>query len=210
MKIVVSYISSLFSVKKTINMINETSANGIHVDLMDGKYVGNLNFDENLFEVLKEAKLPLDVHAMVLDPENYLDKIIALKPDCVYIHAKTTKEIKTIFEKLRINGIKRGLAINPEEDITLYEELYSDVDRILVMSVNPGKGGQSFLENTPFKLEELSKLKEQYNFSIYVDGGINDDTIKFVSKYADGVVSGSFICKSEDYENQIEKLRLSL
>lgn len=210
MKIVVSYISSLYDYKKTINLIEKTSASGIHVDLMDGLYVGKLNFDDNLFATLRSVKLPLDVHMMVKEPEKYLSKTISLKPACIYVHPKTTKSINEIFEILKDNNIDKGIAINPEDNVEEYIELYKNVDRVLVMSVHPGKGGQKFLEETKKNLKQLKSLQEEYMFKIYVDGGINNETIKYVKDYADGVVSGSYICNSIDFEKQIEKLKLSL
>ena len=210
MKIVVSYISSLYDYKKTINLIEKTSASGIHVDLMDGLYVGKLNFDDNLFATLSNAKLPLDIHMMVKEPEKYLSKILLIKPACVYIHPKTTENINDIIENLKENNIEKGIAINPEDNVEDYIKLYKNVDRILVMSVHPGKGGQKYLEETEKKLKQLKYLQKEYTFKIYVDGGINNDTIKYVKEYADGVVSGSYICNSIDFEKQIENLKLSL
>ena len=180
MKVVVSYISSKLSVEETIKKIDNSTCDGIHADLMDGLYVKNKNTLPNLSNISK----PLDVHLMVNNPENYFDTLL----------------------KLTFNNIDSGIAINPNEEISSFEEYYPHIKRVLLMSVYPGCGGQSFIPSTKERLKELIKYKEKYNFEIYIDGGINDTTIKEVT-LADGVVSGSFICNSDDYNEQIKKLK---
>ena len=138
----------------------------------------------------------------------YLDKILLLYPDCVYIHPKTEPGALGILNELSYHEVKRGIAINPDENIKDFAHYIPYVDRVLLMSVVPGKGGQKFLEETERRLKELLSYKNENNFEIYIDGGINDKTIKKVLD-ADGVVSGSFICKSKDFEKQIEKLKKS-
>ena len=207
MKITVSYISSLYNAKKTIELINSTSADGIHVDLMDGIYAGKCNFDIlKLGEVLEGARKPIDIHMMVDKPSKYLDKILMLYPDCIYIHPKTEDGVIGILNTLSIHEVKRGIVISPDEKIEDFAHYFPYVDRVLLMSVIPGAGGQKFLESASKRLDELINLKENNNYEIYVDGGINDETITKVSK-ADGVISGSFICKSKDFESQIKKLK---
>lgn len=207
MKIVVSYLKSNYDKIKTIKLINETSADGIHVDLMDGIYAGVKNFDiDSLSELFIENKKPLDVHLMVNTPENIIDKIINLKPVCIYIHPSTDSDVITTFEKLRKNNIAVGIAINPDENINDFKKYFPFVNRVLLMSVVPGKGGQSFLEGTIEKLKTLKIFQKENDFEIYVDGGINAKTANYV-KDADGVVSGAFICMSDDFESQINKLR---
>lgn len=209
MKITVSYISSLYDIKKTIDLINETDADGLHVDLMDGVYAGTKNFDiDYLQEMLKDNAKRIDIHMMVDRPSKYLDKILLLYPDCVYIHPKTEPGALGILNELSYHEVKRGIAINPDENIKDFAHYIPYVDRVLLMSVVPGKGGQKFLEETEKRLKELLSYKNENNFEIYIDGGINDKTIKKVLD-ADGVVSGSFICKSKDFEKQIEKLKKS-
>lgn len=206
MKITVSYINSIYETKKTINLLNETSADAIHMDLMDGTYKGTKNFDINyLNNLVSDNKKALEIHMMVNNPTKYIDKLITLKPTCIYIHPKTEASILKLFHKLDEYGIKKGLAINPDEEITNFNHYYPYIDRILLMSVNPGKGGQKFIDKTEDKLKELIFLKKEYGFKIYVDGGINSDTIKKV-RLADGIIAGSFICTHKDFESQIEIL----
>ena len=208
MKITVSYINSLYDIKKTIDLINETDADGLHVDLMDGIYAGTKNFDiDYLQEMLKDNAKRIDIHMMVDRPSKYLDKILLLYPDCVYIHPKTEPGALGILNELSSYEVKRGIAINPDEKLEEFIHYFPYVDRVLLMSVMPGKGGQKFLEETENRLKELLSYKNKNNFEIYIDGGINDRTIKKVLD-ADGAVVGSFICKSKDFEKQIEKLRL--
>lgn len=210
MKITVSYINSLYDSKKTVDLINETSADAIHVDLMDGIYAGTKNFDINhLPEIFKDNRKPIDIHMMVNRPSGYLNDLLKLKPICIYIHPSTEPSAFGLLNELNNYGIKRGLVINPDEEIPSFSHYFPYVDRVLLMSVTPGKGGQKFLDNTKDRLKNLISLKKDNDFEIYVDGGINDETIKEVLN-ADGVISGSFICMNKDFENQIMKLKNSI
>lgn len=207
MKITVSYINSLYDSKKTVDLINETSADAIHVDLIDGIYAGTKNFDINhLPEIFKDNRKPIDIHMMVNRPSGYLNDLLKLKPICIYIHPSTEPSAFGLLNELNNYGIKRGLVINPDEKIPSFSHYFPYVDRVLLMSVVPGKGGQKFLDNTKDRLQELISFKKDNDFEIYVDGGINDETIKEVLN-ADGIISGSFICMNKDFENQIMKLK---
>lgn len=210
MKITVSYINSLYDSKKTVDLINETSADAIHVDLIDGIYAGTKNFDINhLPEIFKDNRKPIDIHMMVNRPSGYLNDLLKLKPICIYIHPSTEPSAFGLLNELNNYGIKRGLVINPDEKIPSFSHYFPYVDRVLLMSVVPGKGGQKFLDNTKDRLQELISFKKDNDFEIYVDGGINDETIKEVLN-ADGIISGSFICMNKDFENQIMKLKNSI
>lgn len=210
MKITVSYINSLYDSKKTVDLINETSADAIHVDLIDGIYAGTKNFDINhLPEIFKDNRKPIDIHMMVNRPSGYLNDLLKLKPTCIYIHPSTEPSAFGLLNELNNYGIKRGLVINPDEEIPSFSHYFPYVDRVLLMSVTPGKGGQKFLDNTKDRLQNLISFKKDNDFEIYVDGGINDETIKEVLN-ADGVISGSFICMNKDFENQIMKLKNSI
>ena len=202
MKILVSYISSKLNIDETIKKIDNSTCDGIHVDLMDGLYVKNKNTLPNLNNISK----PLDIHLMVNNPEKYFDILLKLKPVCIYIHPSTTNNPIHLFNYLKFNNIASGIAINPNEDISSFDKYFPYITRVLLMSVYPGLGGQEFIPSTKDRLKELIKYKEKYNFEIYIDGGINEETIKEVLK-ADGVVSGTFICQSDDYNKQINKLR---
>lgn len=210
MKITVSYINSLYDSKKTVDLINETSADAIHVDLIDGIYAGTKNFDINhLPEIFKDNRKPIDIHMMVNRPSGYLNDLLKLKPICIFIHPSTEPSAFGLLNELNNYGIKRGLVINPDEEIPSFSHYFPYIDRVLLMSVVPGKGGQKFLDNTKDRLQELISFKKDNDFEIYVDGGINDETIKEVLN-ADGVISGSYICMNKDFENQIMKLKNSI
>lgn len=207
MKINVSYISSKNDLKKTIKLIDASVADGIHVDLIDGMYTGEKNFDiDTLYTYFEDTKKDLDVHLMVNNPSNYFDSLFDINPKCIYIHPETSENLDDDLKKLKTFGIEKGIAINPSEDIECFEKYYPVVDRVLLMSVVPGKGGQKFLSKTKEKLEILAEYRKKYHFLIYVDGGINEDTIKEVD-LADGVISGSYICMSDNYSKQIIKLK---
>lgn len=195
MKIVVSYLNSSYSVKDTIDIINKTSAYGIHVDLMDGTYVGEKNFEiGDLAAFFKDNKKPLDFHLMVNNPSNYLEKIYELKPECIYIHPKTEKNPVNVLRSIKSKNILTGIAINPDEDVALYEEFFHIVNRVLLMSVYPGRGGQTFLKDTSNRLKILKGFQKKYHFEIFVDGGVNNKNLREILP-VDGAVVGSYICK---------------
>lgn len=206
MKIVVSYLSSLYDTRKTIELIDKTTADGIHADLMDGLYVPNKNFDiYELDSFYKDINKPIEFHLMVNNPSRYINILFKYNPTCVYIHPKTEKDPITLLKLLNSNNVIPGIAINPNEELFSYEELFPYIKRVLLMSVYPGMGGQTFLNETIIRLEKLKKYQEKYNFEIYVDGGINANTIKKVIG-ADGIISGSYICKSKNYQDKINEL----
>ncbi len=207
MKVVVSYINSRLSVKETIKLINESKADGVHVDLMDGVNVPNKNFDIDILpELFVDNTKPLDVHMMVNEPHIYLDKILSLNPDCIYIDPKTDVGIVGLLDKMAMFGIKKGIVINPDVSVDSFEDLYLHVNRVLLMSVVPGAGGQRFMKQTRERLLKLLEYQKKYHFEIFVDGGINDETVLEVRE-ADGVVSGSYICHKVNYDEAIASLK---
>lgn len=208
MKIAISYLKSQYDRKETIKRIESTTADYIHVDLMDGRFVEKDNMDlENLFSVLKETKKPLDIHLMSIEVLQYIQELKCLNLAYITFHLEAPLKTLEVIKKIKEMGSEVGLAIKPNTPITELEPYFEQVDLILVMSVEPGLGGQKFLESSLEKLKELKKYQEDYHFSISIDGGINDMTIKKVRPYVDMVVSGSFVCESNDYEAQIKKLR---
>ncbi len=205
MKISVSYLSSRFDKKTTLKKIVESKADYLHVDLMDGKYVDNKNFTIN--EVLNDLKsiyLPLDIHLMVNNPDKYLEKLGSLNAEFITFHPSTSKNPNKTIEKIKSLGINVGIAINPNEDIHLIDEYLDKIDLVLIMSVYPGKGGQEFI---PEVIEKLDYLKDK-NIIVAIDGGINNETIKLIEdKKIDIIVSGSYVCSSDDFDNQIANLK---
>jgi ribulose-phosphate 3-epimerase len=209
MKIVVSYISSLYDYEKTVELISKSNADAIHADLMDGVYVLQKNFQESdLHNYYKYASIPIEFHLMVQNPDKYLNNLYEFNPSCIYIHPKTTKSPIDTLQDITAHNIDAAIVINPDEQIQEYECFYPFVKRVLLMSVVPGKGGQKFLDETPYRLNKLLEYKKKYNFDIYIDGGINNETIKKVV-FADGCVSGSYVCNSLNYNYQINLLKSS-
>lgn len=208
MKVVVSYINSMFDKRKTIKLIDESIADGIHVDLMDGKYVANKNFEiTELPSLFASITKPLDIHLMTNNPSKNFTELFKLKPACIYIHPSTEENPIKALEDITSMNIDAGIVINPDEDTLGFEKYFPYVKRVLLMSVYPGKGGQEFLDSTLSRLKELNSYQEKYNFEIYIDGGINADTVKLV-RAADGVVSGSYVCNNQDFNKQISELKL--
>ncbi len=212
MKVAVSYISSKYNLKETIKKINISSADYIHMDIMDGKYVENKNFNRfTIKKILKLSKKKIDVHLMVNRPEKFLKffkKFHFVKN--IYFHPSSTKNSAKLIEKIKSMGISPGIVINPDENIEAFINLYKDIDRVLIMSVKPGSGGQKFINKTINKIEDLGLFmkKNKHIFDIAVDGGINDVTIKKLHNLkVDYVISGSYICKSDDYETMIMTLK---
>lgn len=208
MEISVSYLSSKYSKEKTISLIEKTNANYIHVDLMDGGFVLNKNFTiDEITKLLSKHVKPLDVHLMTFDPIIYIDELSKLKPEFITFHVEATKDIIKTIEKIKNYNIKIGLAIKPSTDLYELMPYLPLIDLVLIMSVEPGAGGQKFIMGSVSKLNELIKIRQDnnLNFKIEMDGGINKDTIKYVMDL-DIVVSGSYICMSENYQMQIDKL----
>ena len=212
MKVGVSFISSDYDLETTISKIDESSADYIHVDMMDGIFVENSNFTvQDLKKMFKNTKKKLDVHMMVCSPNKYV-KDFAKMPNVEYLtlHCESHRRPIDVINMIRHTPLKVGIAINPETKVSHIVPLLNHLDQVLVMSVKPGKGGQKFMEEILYKIETLKELREQngYHYVINVDGGINEETAKLVKEAgADMVVSGSYVCKSDDYNQRIESVR---
>lgn len=209
MEISVSYLKSKYSTAETINKISETDADYLHVDLMDGGFVPTKNFImEDILATLSNVSKPLDIHLMCFDPIIYIEKLALLKPAYITFHLEATKDIVKTIELIKRNNIKVGLSLRPDTDILELMPYLSLVDLVLIMSVNPGMGGQSFIPASTKRLQELLKIRNNnnLNFKIEMDGGINAETIQLV-KNLDIAVSGSFVCESIDFQEQINRLK---
>lgn len=204
----VSFLKSKDERKNTINKINASAADLIHVDLMDGVYVQNKNFEINeILNTLKDTTKLLDIHLMVREPFEYIKELIKLNVWAITFHLDATENPLEIIEYLKLNNIKVGIAINPNDDINVLNDYFDKIDYVLVMSVIPGEGGQKFMSDV---LEKIEYLKDK-KVLIGIDGGINHDTIKLLKGYKiDNIISGSFICMNDDYNRQIKILKDNL
>lgn len=207
MKISVSFITSNYNEIETIKRIEATNAEYIHIDLMDGKFVENKNYTfGEIVKFLHNSKKPLDVHLMVENPKRYVESFATLNTEYITFHYEAVKDPMTLIELIKSYGIKPGISIKPNTDVSKITRLLPYIDQVLVMSVEPGKGGQEFLEEVIQKIEQLSELKS--NYIINVDGGINNNNVSILSDLnVDQIVVGSYICKSNDYQKQIDSLR---
>ena len=210
MEISVSYLKSLYSKEKTIMNIEKTTADYIHVDLMDGGFVPEKNFEINsTIKLLKKHELPLDIHLIVFDPLIYINDLATLEPEYITFHIEATKDIVKTIESIRRNNIKVGISIKPETNIMEIMPYLSLIDLVLIMSVEPGKGGQEFIPSSVNRLLILKKFRESNNlhYKISIDGGINNKTILKVKDNIDIAVAGSYICISNNYQERINNLK---
>jgi len=206
-KISVSFLNSEDDIEDLIDL-EATNVDYIHVDVMDGKFVKNKNFPFKTLDYMSYVlKKRLDVHLMVTKPIKYIEKYATLNTEFITIHVELgEKIIKESFELIKSYGIKCGLAINPDTDISTLIPYLDSVDMILVMSVVPGLGGQSFIEESTERLKKVREMITSKDIVINVDGGINEDTISKVND-ADIVVSGSYVINSDNFQERINILR---
>ena len=209
MKIAVSFIKSKNELNKTINEINKTNADYIHVDVMDGEFVPNITCVYNdIKNILSKTNKPLDVHLMVNNPYKYILDYKNLKPYSITIHYEIDKNIDDLIDLIKSYKIKVGISIKHKTNIENIEKYLSIIDNVLIMSVEPGKGGQKFMDSVIYKIDILNKLREEnnYKYTISIDGGINNETIDKVNG-VDYVISGSYICMSDNYQEKINSLK---
>ena len=209
MEISVSYLSSKYSKEETIRLIEQTTADYIHVDLMDGGFVPHKNFTiPEVLALLECHQKPLDIHLMVFDPIIYIEELSKLKPEYITFHVEATKDIIKTIEAIKNRGIKVGLSIKPNTDLYELMPYISLVDLVLIMSVEPGAGGQEFLPQSVDRLNELVKIRRDNHlfFKTQMDGGINKETINLIPEL-DIAVSGSFVCGADNYQERIDQLR---
>ena len=206
MLVSVSFLKNINGEKQTIIDIGKSNADYIHVDIMDGKFVDNKNFTyEEIKDLFIDINKPLDIHLMVEDSLSYIKEFARLKPEYISFHIESTNNVLECIKYLHDNNIKAGIAINPETRIYKILPYLDNIDLVLVLSVHPGYGGQTFIEDTYNKINELKALQTKYNYIINVDGGINGDTIKKVN--SDMVVSGFYVVSQEDYNERINELK---
>lgn len=194
-----------------IEMINDSDADWIHFDVMDGVFVPNISFGIPVIEhVAKVARKPLDVHLMITDPDRFIVPFVRAGASILTVHYETCPHLHRTIGSIKDQGIQAGICLNPHTPVSLLENIIADVDMVLIMSVNPGFGGQKFIENTYDKVRQLSRLIAEKNPSclIEVDGGVNYDTGKKLFDAGTHVlVAGSFIFAASDPAGTIKKLK---
>ena len=206
-KVSVSFLSSKNKEEDLIKL-GATDTDYIHVDVMDGKFVKNKNLPFKLLDRLSYTlQKRLDVHLMVNKPNKFIEEYATLNSEYITIHVELPKEvIDSSIELIKSYGIKCGLAIKPNTDINLLKDYLDKIDLILVMSVEPGSGGQEFIGETPNRIAKIKELLGKKKIAISVDGGINDKTVKYLDK-ANIVVSGSYVVNSDSFMDAIKSLR---
>lgn len=193
-----------------IEMVNNSEANWFHIDVMDGVFVPNISFGTPIMKVLKEnAKKTLDVHLMIVNPDNYIENFAELGADILTVHYEACNHLHRTVQRIKDLNMKAGVAINPHTPISTLKSIIKDLDLVCVMSVNPGFGGQSFIESTYDKVKELKSLIKEQNSNaiIEIDGGVNSQNAKkLIDCGANALVAGSFVFKSENPTQTISEL----
>jgi ribulose-phosphate 3-epimerase len=199
------------NLQRDIEMINNSNADWFHIDIMDGVFVPNISFGMPVLEAItKHAKKTIDVHLMIVDPDRYIKTFAALGSNILTVHYEASTHLHRTLQAIKAEGMKAGVALNPHTNVSLLEDVIKDIDLVCLMSVNPGFGGQSFIENTYAKVEKLKDLiiKKNATTLIEVDGGVTDKNAKLlVQSGADVLIAGNFVFKSENPIETIADLK---
>jgi ribulose-phosphate 3-epimerase len=190
------------NLQRDIEMINNSQADWFHIDIMDGVFVPNISFGMPVLEAItKHAKKTIDVHLMIVDPDRYIKTFKNLGADILTVHYEACTHLHRTLQAIKAEGMKAGVALNPHTNVSLLEDVIKDIDMVCIMSVNPGFGGQSFIENTYKKVAQLKELIVRNNAStlIEIDGGVtNKNASQLLEAGADVLVAGNFVFKAED------------
>lgn len=203
--------SDFANLQKEITMINESVADWVHVDVMDGVFVPNISMGLPVVEaVSRHARKPLDVHLMIVQPERYVEAFRKAGAEFISVHVEACPHLHRNLQQIRALGAKAGIAVNPHTPVSLLKEVIADADLVCVMSVNPGFGGQKFIEGTYDKIRELKELIRQRKSRalIEIDGGVNEANAKaLLDAGADVLVAGNFVFTSPDPKKTIQDLK---
>ena len=199
------------NIQRDFEMINSSQADWFHIDVMDGVFVPNISFGMPVISAMKKhAKKPLDVHLMIVNPDQYIHTFKQIGADVLTVHYEACTHLHRTLQAIKNAGMKAGVALNPHTPVALLEDIIQDIDLVCIMSVNPGFGGQFFIENTYNKVVDLKKIinKKGASTLIEIDGGVNSDNAKLlIEAGADVLVAGSFVFKSDNPLSTIEKLK---
>ena len=202
------------NLQRDIEMINSSEADWFHIDIMDGVFVPNISYGMPVLrDIAKHATKTIDVHLMIIDPDRYIQTFADLGADILTVHYEACTHLHRTLQAIKAAGMKAGVALNPHTNIALLEDTIEDIDLVCLMSVNPGFGGQSFIENTFHKVASLKDLIEERgcDTKIEVDGGVTNKNAKELAEAgADVLVAGSYVFKSEDPVVTIKDLKTLL
>ncbi|MEN8186131.1 MAG: ribulose-phosphate 3-epimerase [Bacteroidota bacterium] len=199
------------NLQRDIEMVNNSEADWFHLDIMDGVFVPNISYGMPVISAInKIATKPLDVHLMIVDPDRYINVFKKVGADILTVHYEACNHLHRTVQAIKNEGMQAGVSLNPHTPVSVLEDTISDIDVVLIMSVNPGFGGQSFIENTYKKIKQLRKMIDDAGAKtiIEVDGGVNDKNLgKLKEAGANAFVAGSFVFKSEDPSLTIKNLK---